>query len=98
VGPLEETVSGERSTILQLLSPSRGGPAFIACSVDGAPDPSCTVDTGNAQNKSVVDFSTGETQTAKVKLTASTGAKVASVKVTAYLVNGAHSSVTIPSP
>jgi beta-glucanase (GH16 family) len=97
-GPLKEGAHGERRATVQLLFPG-GGPAFLTCSVESAPSLACTVDTGNTLNKSVVDFSTENTRTANITLSGPPGhesaAKIARVRVTAYAVNGAQSSVLI---
>lgn len=63
----------------------------------------CTIDSGNPLNPSVVDFSGGESQTAKITLTAPSGAKSAGLDlngirlvITAHTVSGDQSTVTIP--
>jgi beta-glucanase (GH16 family) len=97
-GPLK-MVAGGVSVALQLRASAATGPAFLACSVEGAANSVCSVDSGNALNTSVVDFSTGEAQTATITLTVSPGAESAatlpSTKVTAYTASGAQSSVMI---
>jgi beta-glucanase (GH16 family) len=97
-GPLK-MVAGGVSVVLQLRASAATGPAFLACSAEGAANSVCSVDSGNALNTSVVDFSTGEAQTATITLTVSPGAESAatlpSTKVTAYTASGAQSSVMI---
>jgi beta-glucanase (GH16 family) len=90
------------SAVLLLHAPAATGPVFLACSVEGAANPNCSVDTGNSLNHSVVDFSTGDTQTAKLNVSVPPGSEksaqnpnVPKVKVTAYAANGAQSTVEI---
>jgi len=97
-GPLKMT-AGRASVMLQLHASATAGAAFLACSVAGVPNLDCSVDTGNVLNASVVDFSSGDTQTAKVSLSVMHGsesaAKIPSLKVTAYSASGAQSSVVL---
>jgi beta-glucanase (GH16 family) len=97
-GPLKVT-AGTASAMLQVQATTAAGPAFLTCSTEGVPSLDCTVDSGNALNASVVDFSTGDTQTAKVSLRDPHGsvstAKLPTIRVTAYTASGAQSSVVI---
>ena len=74
---------------------------FLACAVERVPDAVCSVDTGNALNASVVDFSTGDSQSAKVTWTipeaGEDALKKARITITAYAASGAQSSATIPA-
>ncbi len=100
-----KSLTGAASAVLQLHAVAASGPAFLICSVQGAANLNCSLDTGNPLNASVVDFSTGDTQTAKVNLSVSPGSEPAAqtpklplvpkLKVTAYAANGAQSSVEI---
>lgn len=98
-GPLKMT-AGRASVMLQVQAPAAAGPVFLACSIEGVANHlACSVDSGDVLNASVVDFSTGNTQTAKVSLSAPHGsestAKLPSLKVTAYTASGTQSSVVV---
>jgi beta-glucanase (GH16 family) len=82
---------GIASSMLQMTSRGRGGYVYVACATEGV-GAACSVDTGNALNAAVVDFSAGETQTAKMVVK---GAVKSRVTVTAYTVSGEQSSVVI---
>jgi beta-glucanase (GH16 family) len=90
------------SAILQLRSAGETGYVFLACALEVA-DGTCSVDTGNSLNPYVVDFRSGDSQTAKITVTSGTSSRrgeVATAKtyvtVTAYTVSGEQSSISIP--
>jgi beta-glucanase (GH16 family) len=89
------------STILELHSAGEMGYVFLACDLE-APDSRCAVDTGNALNTSVVDFRSGDAQTAKINVTSGNASPLNDaatpgyVMVTAYTVSGEESHIAIP--
>jgi beta-glucanase (GH16 family) len=101
--PLKASGSGAgSSTVLELRSAGEMGFVFLACAVE-IPGSTCSVDTGNAKNASVVDFTSGGSQTVKITVTPrnpSRPSDAATVKgqvtVTAYTVGGEPSSIAIP--
>ncbi len=82
---------GMASATVQMTSRSGGGFVYLACATESAVS-ACSVDTGNALNASVADFSVGETQAATVTVRPAGGR----VTITAYSVSGEQSSVVIP--
>lgn len=84
-------VDGVGSTFLSMISRARGGFVYVACVTESV-GAVCSVDTGNALNAAVADFSSGETQTAKISVKNAVNSRV---KVTAYTVSGEESSVAI---
>jgi len=99
--PLKAT-GGEASTILHLSSSGDTGFVFLGCemAVSGS---TCSVDTGNTLNAAVVDFRSGDSQTAKITVApdnAASGGDVSGARrrltVTAYTVSGEQSSISIP--
>jgi beta-glucanase (GH16 family) len=101
--PLKASVSGAgSSTVLELRSAGETGFVFLACAVE-IPGSTCSVDTGNAKNASVVDFSLGGSQRAKITVTAGDAARQndagtvkGHVTVTAHTVSREESSIAIP--
>ena len=78
------------------------GRVYLACA-GGTLNMPCSIDTGNPLNPSVVDFTSGELQTAQVTLTVPAGAKSAAfdlssvrLVITAHTLSGDQSTVTIP--
>ena len=100
--PLKAPGAASSSTILELRSAGETGYVFLACVLD-FPIGTCSVDTGNALNTSVVDFHSGSSQTAKITVTygkaswrMDSALSKTHVTVTAYTVSGAQSSISIP--
>ena len=100
--PIEVKTGGTTSVTIALHANSDTGRVYLACA-GGTANMPCTIDSGSPLNPSVVDFSGGENQTAKVTFTAPAGAKTGSLDlggvkltVTASTVSGDHSVVTIP--
>jgi beta-glucanase (GH16 family) len=100
--PLHVKTSTAGSATLALRATRETGLVYLACA-GGTLNMPCTIDSGNPLNPSVVDFSGGESQTAKITLTAPSGAKSAGLDlngirlaITAYTVSGDQSTVTIP--
>jgi beta-glucanase (GH16 family) len=101
--PLKASGSGAgSSTVLELRSAGEMGFVFLACAVEIAGS-TCSVDTGNAKNASVVNFSSGGSQRAKITVTAGdvarqndAGTVKGHVTVTAHTVSGEPSSIAIP--
>ena len=87
-----KNVDGVASTILQMTSPVRGGYVYVGCATESV-GAVCSVDTNNALNASVVDFSAGEIQTAKINVKNAVNSRVT---VTAYTVSGETATVVIP--
>jgi beta-glucanase (GH16 family) len=100
-GMLKGRTGEASSTILELRSAGETGYVFLACDLDVA-DRTCSVNTGNALNGHVVDFSSGNAQKAKVTVMSGDsshrgdGATAGYVMVTAYTVNGEQSHIAIP--
>ena len=86
-----KSVDGTFSAVLSMTSRVRGGFVDVACATLSV-GAVCSVDTGNALNASVVDFSAGEIQTAKIVVK---GTVKSPVTVTAYTVSGEQSSLVI---
>jgi beta-glucanase (GH16 family) len=88
------------STMLQLNFAGGSGLVYLGCATEAA-DFSCSIDTGNPLNGSVVDFSTGNLQTAKISvkrvssLGEHSGPGGSKVTVTAYTVSGDVSSLVV---
>jgi hypothetical protein len=86
--------------MLQLNFAGGSGLVYLGCAAEAA-DFSCSVDTGNPLNGSVVDFSTGNLQTAKISvkrvssLGEHSGPGGSKVTVTAYTVSGDVSSLVV---
>jgi beta-glucanase (GH16 family) len=96
--PLKAQPNAASSTILHLTPSARSGYVYLACSAEIA-KAICSVDTGNALNASVVDFSTSDSQTAQITVSSSAKGDVrgdSHVTVTAYTVSGEQSSIVIP--
>jgi hypothetical protein len=85
---------------LRILGSIGNGDVFLACAVEGLRGATCSVDTGNLLNGSVVDFSTGLPQAAKVTLaipeSSDDALKKARITINAYAASGAQSSLAIP--
>jgi beta-glucanase (GH16 family) len=100
--PIKMEDSTPASAALYLTSTRGSGQVYLSCAPDSA-DVGCSVESGNALNNSVVDFSASEAQTAKIVLKraheSSAGRearKALKVTVTAYTVSGEQSSLVIP--
>ena len=100
--PLHVKAGTAGSANIALHATRETGLVYLACA-GGTLNMPCTIDSGNPLNPSVVDFSGGEMQTAKITLTAPTGAKSAGLDwngirlaITAHTVSGDQSAVTIP--
>jgi beta-glucanase (GH16 family) len=100
--PLKANGGAASSTIVELRAAGETSYVFLACKVEGSDD-SCSADTGNALNASVVDFRSGDSQTAKITVTSGdssrrgdAGIARTHVTVTAYTVSGEQSSMAIP--
>jgi beta-glucanase (GH16 family) len=100
--PLKAGGGAGGSTILELRSTGETGYVFLACELE-VPGGTCSVDTRNALNGSVVDFRSGALQTAKIIVTSGNSSSREDVTaarphltVTAYTVSGQQSSISIP--
>jgi beta-glucanase (GH16 family) len=93
--PMKMQQGADGGTVLRLSSTKSSGSVYLACAVEGVTGGDCSVDTGNALNASVMDFSAADSQTAKVTASSSVPTDVR-VKVTAHTVSGAESSILIP--
>src|SRR3984893_15412710 len=100
--PMEAGGEAGSSTVLELRSAGDTGYVFLACELE-VPGGTCSVDTGNLPDRSVVDFRSGPSQTAKITLTSgdsSSRGKVTAarshVTVTAYSTSGEQSYISIP--
>jgi beta-glucanase (GH16 family) len=100
--PLKAGGQGGSSTVLELRSAGDTGYVFLACELE-VPGRTCSVHTGNALNASVVDFRSGDSQTAKITLTSGDSssrgdvtAASSHVTVTAYSTSGTQSNISIP--
>jgi hypothetical protein len=100
--PLKAGGEAGSSTVLELRSAGDRGYVFLACELE-VPGRTCSVNTGNALNASVVDFRSGHSQTAKITLTSRDSSSHAHViaarshvTVTAYSTSGEHSNISIP--
>jgi len=100
--PLHAAAGASASGPVSLSAGRETGRVYLACS-GGTANMPCIVDSGNPLNPSVVDFSGGERQTAKVTLSIPAAAKSAGMDlngirltITAYTVSGDRSSVVIP--
>jgi beta-glucanase (GH16 family) len=100
--PLKAAGGEASSTIIHLSSAGETGFVFLACGME-VPGSTCSVDTGNVLNASVVDFRSGDSQTAKINVTSrnlpnrgDVTAARAHATVTAYTVSGEPSSILIP--
>jgi beta-glucanase (GH16 family) len=102
VAPLKVSGGAGSSTVVELRSAGETGFVFLACAIE-IPDSTCSVDTGNARNAAVVDFTSGSWQTVKITVTprnpsrhSDAAAVKGQVTVTAYTVSGEQSSIAIP--
>jgi hypothetical protein len=100
--PLHVKTGTAGAATIDLHATRETGRVYLACA-GGTLNMPCTIDSGNPLNPSVVDFSGGESQTAKITLTAPSGAKSAGLDlngirlvITAHTVSGDQSTVTIP--
>jgi beta-glucanase (GH16 family) len=91
-----------RNTIVELRSAVETAFVFLACETE-VPGSACAVDTGNALNRTVVDFRSGGSQKAKITLTSGDASgrddaatPGAFVMVTAYTVSDEQAHLAIP--
>ncbi len=88
------------STTLHLEGEVGSGSVYLACSTDSK-DATCAIDTNNALNTSVVDFSTARNRTATVTVkasgTADSGTAARTVTLSVFTVSGDESTLTIPA-
>jgi hypothetical protein len=100
--PLKAGGGAVGGTILELRSTGETGYVFLACELE-VPGSTCSVDTGNVLNGSVVDFRSGPLQTAKIIVMSGSSSSREDVTaarphltVAAYTVSGEQSSISIP--
>ena len=91
-----------RSTILELRSVGETGYVFLDCEIE-VPGSTCSVNTGNGLNASVVDLHSAGSQRAKIPVTPGNSSRRddaptagAFAMVTAYTVSGEQSHLAIP--
>jgi beta-glucanase (GH16 family) len=100
--PLKAKSGEASSTILYLNCARETGYVFLACALEVSGS-ACSVDTGNGLDRSVVDFGSGDSQTAKITVMTGDSSSRGDVTearphvtVTAYTVGGDQSSISIP--